>query len=354
MLLSPVFETIISLVVVVLIFSVLVSCIQEGYVTLKKSRGKMLQVSINDVLNDASNKNFSYLFYQHPQVDLLKQKQGELPSYIDGATFANTLVDLIASESTEIIYKQSEDKKTVEKMERFKQGIFQNSELLKVYQSAAITSDTQPLTVDLATRFILGAENLQQSDLKKLLLSFIGNNNAVTADNLKQQIETWYNNYMDRVTGWYKRKIRKNIFFAAALVTIAFNLNFLTLSKTLYADSKLRSALVNYADSITKPGFSLDSLKSTFEQQDGIDVDAIIGTELPVGWDLDKGKNKNGLSMVWAVVKDTLVCKPVQTIFGWLVFILALSLGAPFWFDILKKLVNVRNAGILPQKNPAK
>ncbi len=123
MLNSPVLETIISLVIVVLIFSVLVSCIQEGYVTLKKSRGKMLQVSINDILNDAFNKNFAYLFYQHPQVDLLKRKQGELPSYIDGETFANTLVDLIAKESTETVYKETDDNKVLLKKERFKQSL---------------------------------------------------------------------------------------------------------------------------------------------------------------------------------------------------------------------------------------
>jgi hypothetical protein len=42
---------------------------------------------------------------------------------------------------------------------------------------------------------------------------------------------------------------------------------------------------------------------------------------------------------------------------GWMLTILAISLGAPFWFDMLNKLVNVRSAGKSPDeaaKTPGK
>jgi hypothetical protein len=35
---------------------------------------------------------------------------------------------------------------------------------------------------------------------------------------------------------------------------------------------------------------------------------------------------------------------------GWLLSIIAISLGAPFWFDLLSKLMNVRNAGQKPEE----
>lgn len=38
---------------------------------------------------------------------------------------------------------------------------------------------------------------------------------------------------------------------------------------------------------------------------------------------------------------------------GWLLTIAAISLGAPFWFDILKGLVNIRNAGVSPDDKKA-
>ncbi|MBK7407801.1 MAG: hypothetical protein IPJ40_06805 [Saprospirales bacterium] len=31
--------------------------------------------------------------------------------------------------------------------------------------------------------------------------------------------------------------------------------------------------------------------------------------------------------------------------FGWLVTAIAISLGAPFWFDMLRKMVNIRSSG---------
>ena len=38
----------------------------------------------------------------------------------------------------------------------------------------------------------------------------------------------------------------------------------------------------------------------------------------------------------------------LERILGWTLTMIAVSLGAPFWFDILNKLVNIRNAGNKP------
>jgi hypothetical protein len=35
---------------------------------------------------------------------------------------------------------------------------------------------------------------------------------------------------------------------------------------------------------------------------------------------------------------------------GWFLTIVAVSLGAPFWFDVLNKIVKLRNAGRVPEK----
>jgi len=37
-------------------------------------------------------------------------------------------------------------------------------------------------------------------------------------------------------------------------------------------------------------------------------------------------------------------------IFGWLLTMVAVAMGAPFWFDLLNKVMNVRNAGKKPEK----
>jgi hypothetical protein len=41
-------------------------------------------------------------------------------------------------------------------------------------------------------------------------------------------------------------------------------------------------------------------------------------------------------------------------ILGWLLTALALSLGAPFWFDMLNKFINLRGAGDKPKREDQK
>jgi hypothetical protein len=39
---------------------------------------------------------------------------------------------------------------------------------------------------------------------------------------------------------------------------------------------------------------------------------------------------------------------------GWLLTIVAASLGAPFWFDLLNKFINIRSTGKAPEEDPKK
>ena len=37
---------------------------------------------------------------------------------------------------------------------------------------------------------------------------------------------------------------------------------------------------------------------------------------------------------------------------GWLITAFAVSMGAPFWFDLLNKFVNIRASGKAPEEEP--
>lgn len=388
---SPFFETILSLVFIILIFSVLVSCVQEGIVSIFKHRGKMLQFAIKEMLDDRLNKNFAYLLYQHPQIDLLKKKQNDLPSYISAESFASALIDLIASESVETIYVKKDDglqKKgdtteqagnAFEKKEVLKKDLFKNTPALTQLAgkmkvtSADVLDVVDPSVVPITEKFNAGIESLKQSDLKKLLQSFTQPNagNSSTGDivgnieDLKKNIEKWYTLYMERVTGWYKRKIRKNIFFASTVVTLVFNLNFITLSKTIYADSNLRGPLANMAIAVGNDTTSSSTYIQTIKKKIGTDsslgninMNAVIGVELPIGWKPSPCAASATGNWFERTAKQ-IGCffrneVNFPSILGWLLFILALSLGAPFWFDLLKKIVNIRNSGASPLERKTK
>lgn len=358
---SPIFETVLSLILLMLVFSVLVSCVQEGYVSIRKSRGKMLEYAIKEVLNDKFNKNFAHLLYQHPQIDLLRKKQGDLPSYISSETFSKTLIDLIAQESIETVYRDAPDHKSMIKEERLKPAA--KDQLEKFDRPVKINMDTPPHAIPLEDRFKLGIEMLHNSELKKLLLSFDANTpyrNAPAAylTDLQVEIQKWYDGYMDRVTGWYKREVRTNLFVASLIVTLVLNLNFITVSKTIYADSKLREVLTQKAIQLAGQDNAIDSLKAKLTSEpsnlNDIDIDALLGTSLPIGWKepipCDKMTGNFSFEKAKCYVRHYITKEiSIKNVMGWLLFTLGLTLGAPFWFDVLKKLVNMRNTGITPK-----
>ena len=65
-------------------------------------------------------------------------------------------------------------------------------------------------------------------------------------------------------------------------------------------------------------------------QQAEDQVSKVENLGIPLGW------NPNPFSQAFPAW--------LQTILGWLMTAIAVSLGAPFWFDMLNKIVNVRLA----------
>jgi len=61
-----------------------------------------------------------------------------------------------------------------------------------------------------------------------------------------------------------------------------------------------------------------------------------------LGWHDNVFYDKNGYSWTKQIWLERLI--------GWLLTILAISLGAPFWFDILNKIINIRFAGKSPEE----
>jgi hypothetical protein len=76
-------------------------------------------------------------------------------------------------------------------------------------------------------------------------------------------------------------------------------------------------------------------LQATTQQFDAVTSSAL----LPVGW---KGSYKNNLKYLWENKKAG-GWRLLQLFPGWLITALAISLGAPFWFDLLNKFMVVRS-----------
>ena len=165
-------------------------------------------------------------------------------------------------------------------------------------------------------------------------------------------IEEWYNSSMDRVSGWYKRRSHIIVLILGLLVAIAVNADSVLMVRRLASDRALRDQLVAsanaYAEKASENQATTPPDPTPTTQCSQICADEspqcklrktrceIGALGLPLGWSnpSDPRLNWNGNSLS-GHVKDHL--------FGWLLTALALSLGAPFWFDLLNKFIVVRS-----------
>ncbi|MDT3445043.1 MULTISPECIES: hypothetical protein [unclassified Pseudofrankia] len=194
----------------------------------------------------------------------------------------------------------------------------------------------------------LGAEIalLPESPLKTALTAAAARVGA-DRDKLVAELAQWYDAAMDRLSGWYKRRVGKFLLVYAVVLTVAFNLDAIGLTRALWQDSALRAVAVASAETRAQTSTPADADGSAGERPDETKVSAVrdIGAlQLPFGW------TRAGAATDPRAVPDGVGDWALKAL-GWLVTVAALTAGAPFWFDLLGRLVNMRSTG--PKPKPA-
>jgi hypothetical protein len=169
----------------------------------------------------------------------------------------------------------------------------------------------------------------------------------------RRSVEDWYDDHMDRVSGWYKRHARWITLAVAALTVVVFNLNVVAITQSLYGDETLRAAVVTAAteasDCGTKePAQCLDDLRD--------EIDGAGQAGLPIGWrDVEAcsepatcsfAERKGLLSVDGGSTTDA--THLLTILLGWALMTAAALPGARFWFDALSKLGTLRSTGPKP------
>lgn len=163
-------------------------------------------------------------------------------------------------------------------------------------------------------------------------------------DTFNMKVENWYNDVMDRASGWYKRYTQLYLVILGFAIAVGFNADTISIFENLRNNPNSRLEVYQAATSYVQERNQLavnneliepdQKIINSIQKLDEIvarDIDA-ISDPLGIGW--------QNLDMNVLSVEDWL-----YKILGWLVTAFAISLGAPFWFDLLKKLVNIRSAG---------
>jgi hypothetical protein len=320
-------QIIISVVVVYLIFSVVVFVIVEWISSMLQLRGKMLKNAVLDLFRD---EKLGKQIYHHPQVESLRAPNNKLTSYIPASSFASALIDSIVSR-----YAAAKEVK-------------------KTYDN-----------------FLESVSKLEEGHLKTLLTSLSQKSRDI--DTLTESIEKWFSDCMDRVSGWYKRKTKTIIMIVAAVVTVSFNVDTVYIIRSAQADPILRQRLNELADQLVTDSTFTSVTVSVSAQKDSINISSVNASDPNVLQPQDQHGSVDSLASAaqqerlkqlhylqqliresdlpigWPVKEGT---SWLYMVLGWFITTVALTAGAPFWFDILKKLVNLRSTG--PKPTPVK
>ncbi|NEQ29110.1 MAG: hypothetical protein F6K28_61265, partial [Microcoleus sp. SIO2G3] len=167
----------------------------------------------------------------------------------------------------------------------------------------------------------------------------------------KKEIENWFNQSMDRASGVYKRNAKGVTFLIGLFLTFTANVDTFHIVNRLSKDTVLRNAITQNAILATSTCSSLQVTGQTTSQLDCIknEVSKTLETaSIPLGWsshNLSQQKEEELIFYGRSIPHLT------RTL-GWLLSSLAITMGAPFWFQTLNKFINVRNTGPKPASLP--
>jgi beta-lactamase superfamily II metal-dependent hydrolase len=293
---SVIIEVAIGLFLVFLVFSLVVAAINELFAAFSQQRAKSLRRAIGRLIGAKLTDEL----YKHPFLNALRPRNRD-PAMMPHDVFSLTLLDLVLPDSIGTDVATDELLETLKKIENT--GLGRSLELL-----------------------LREARN----DLTKF----------------RQGIERWFNDAMDRLSGWYKVRARLLSLVVGLVVVILFNADTLLIAKTLWGDDALRSAVVAQAEAVTAEGATpgesggTDDLGKAFDEVAN-SLQRVDELQLPLGWSFQDGDPRWVSGHGALAVTGSWLGKAL----GWLITAAAISLGAPFWFDLLSKLVPIKSAG---------
>lgn len=177
---------------------------------------------------------------------------------------------------------------------------------------------------------------LPSSPTKDALLSLVASTGK-DIEEFQQKVEKWYDDGMDRVAGWYKRRTQKFLIVIGFLVALILNVDTINLAQRLWNNPAEREAMVDAAKNYTEQNKTALP-EGDLKQHAKFVTDVENQIPFPFGWH--------------GVPPDAGFWYCVVTFVGWVITALALSLGAPFWFDTLNKFMVVRSTVKPQEKSP--
>ena len=307
MLNNPALDVAIGLIFIYALYSLITTTLTELVSTWINIRGRVLRGAIIRMLDDEKptqspgkipNGELSRVFLTRPEIKYLGNKKwfsknSRRPSYIKPKTFGKALINTLYAS-------------------------YEGENNFKILISKL--DDKNP-THEFLINLISEAKN--------------------NTDKFKSLAEEWYNETMERVSGWYKKWIQLITFMVSLFIAFSMNVNTIEIAQKLSTDDEARIELVNAATNFLESQDDSTIMSLNKEELDKIKK---LNTQLN-DLLLETEKEKTIINLEYPNIKSE-INEWWSYLLGCLITAIALSLGAPFWFDLLNRLVKLRGSGI--------
>lgn len=328
---GPLVDVAIGLMLVYLLLGLITTAFQEIVASFFKLRGKMPRDAMQNLLSDSAcgTALFDKVFC-HPMI--AGTAADDYPSYVPSRNFALAVIDTLCDGSQAPVFTQVEQE--IGKM---------------------------------------------QDGLVKRALQSLVHHAGGDVDVLRADLATWYDDAMDRLSGVYKRQSQAIAIGCGIFFAIVLNVDSIRIAETLWTNDALRAQVATAAPGIVQAHAGHPNTGDQAQFNDS--MTQLLTLNLPIGWIANpppavsntpkcakaassakcpmpkapaasKATPPNILSRAWDVVAAYLphpgLSGVVLTLLGWAMTALAVSLGAPFWFDTLQQILNLRGTGPKP------
>lgn len=277
---------VIGLIFVLLLFSLLTSTVVDVIASILSLKAKNLRYTLENMLGDKMDD-----FVRHPlfrQISYATNRRARLSTYyLPGAvtkeTFTSILHDMMEGGNAE--------------------GLAQK------------------------------ISNLEDSDLKRMM-QFMLRQSGGDMTKFNAQIDRWYDEVMVRNSEWFKRTMKWWSFGVGLVLAAILNADTIQMYQNISTNPVTRDMLGGMAkeyaantDTVTGPSLHLP-LDKAVEKVDSMlkEIDK-IRSPIGLGWNSDESEK----NLPWWLVK----------LAGLLLTAIAVTFGAPFWYDLLKKLLPI-------------
>lgn len=332
----PIIDLVVGMIFVYFLLSIICSSLIEMIQVGLKARSKLMrewlfELFSKPVASKSGHKiSLAQAILDHCSVSVLRGNGRSVP-YIEAKNFVSALLE-------KITYDPGDPKSVAKDIDEIIGAIEKTDALPEEFQ-----------------RLLLMYANEAKDTYKTQQ-----DNIAGQVELFRRKIENWFDSSMERVTGALKHRYSRRITLYVAIgITVMLNADSIALAKYLYSNPEVRvklaqqaydatkdSALVAKATAVPLPDSAIDKLSvSELDSVMKLRIDEMrsakqaLNDVMPLTWKKGELNGADGTFSGWLFLSK---------IAGLIASVLAIMMGAPFWFDMLNKLSNLRGTGAKP------